>query len=506
MGAGDATGNGGDAPVGGFSVVVDPESVFLQPGQQAEVGVTITRDDGFDGNVVVTLSDLPANVGSVPLSIASGETEGTLSLLATTDVEQGTTDVIVRGVFGNTVATDALSLEVGGLPGSPDLAYGEDGLGILPPPPDVGDLYSVVQFDGKVVVVATVFNDNLDFLVARFDETGAPDEGFGDGGYVVTDFGDVSNRATGVAVQDDGKIVVSGATGSPAMGAVVRYTEDGALDEDFGDGGLVETNVTINFYPSRVVVQPTGEIVAAFSCDGPVDDDICLVRLTTDGDPDDSFSTDGELALDFETNGDILGDLTLQGDKIVVAGATSERDLAVARLLSDGDPDDTFLGGDPLIYDLPGTDEQATAVIAIPDDKLVVAGIAHGAGRFVVQLDDDGAVDQDFGTDGWILDLLQGSETATYWASMVRQPNGQLLLAGMSTDGTNIWPFIGSFDADGSRDWLFGEGGLVTLDFDVPIAAIGQIGLVGEHRFAIGLQQYDADAPSSTATVFQGWL
>jgi uncharacterized delta-60 repeat protein len=52
-----------------------------------------------------------------------------------------------------------------------------------------------------------------------------------------TDLGDSNALATGMAIQDDGKIVVSGRMDANTW--VVRYAPSGALDETFGDKGVV---------------------------------------------------------------------------------------------------------------------------------------------------------------------------------------------------------------------------------------------------------------------------
>ena len=80
------------------------------------------------------------------------------------------------------------------------------------------------------------------FALARYNTDGSLDTTFGSGGLVTTSFGDGDDVATGVAVQGDGQIVVSGTTlvdGSGNIGtathfALARYNTDGSLDTTFG--------------------------------------------------------------------------------------------------------------------------------------------------------------------------------------------------------------------------------------------------------------------------------
>ena len=67
--------------------------------------------------------------------------------------------------------------------------------------------------------------------VAQYKGDGGLDTSFGSGGRVVTDFG-ADDRASAVAVQADGRIVVGGGSGDGF--ALARYLADGSLDSGFG--------------------------------------------------------------------------------------------------------------------------------------------------------------------------------------------------------------------------------------------------------------------------------
>ena len=68
-----------------------------------------------------------------------------------------------------------------------------------------------MQADGRIVVAGQSSNkSNSDFAVARYGTNGAPDASFGSGGKLTIDFFGSFDGAENVAVQSDGKIVVSG--------------------------------------------------------------------------------------------------------------------------------------------------------------------------------------------------------------------------------------------------------------------------------------------------------
>jgi uncharacterized delta-60 repeat protein len=127
-----------------------------------------------------------------------------------------------------------------------------------------------LQADGKVVVVGGtgVEGANPMFAVVRYNPDGTLDPTFGGDGRVTTDFTGGADRATGVAVQPDGKIVVVGTAGADRRNprfAVARYEPDGDLDPTFGGGdGVVRTNFTPGFDAATdLALQGDGNIVAA---------------------------------------------------------------------------------------------------------------------------------------------------------------------------------------------------------------------------------------------------
>src|SRR5439155_18152885 len=98
------------------------------------------------------------------------------------------------------------------------------------------------QPDGKIVVAGytssggTAANPN-NFAVARLNADGSLDNSFDADGLATIDFG-FDDQATGVAVQPDGKIVVTGtASGASPDFAVARLNANGSPDTTFGPGG-----------------------------------------------------------------------------------------------------------------------------------------------------------------------------------------------------------------------------------------------------------------------------
>jgi len=128
-----------------------------------------------------------------------------------------------------------------------------------------------LQQDGKIVVggATGIFTD--DFALARYEVGGTLDTAFGGQGgipgVVLTDFG-LTDDARAVALQPDGKIVLAGSTNVNGTFdfALARYNNDGSLDSAFGTNGL---QITHFFSPGSqsaaesIAVQSDGRVVVA---------------------------------------------------------------------------------------------------------------------------------------------------------------------------------------------------------------------------------------------------
>ena len=144
-----------------------------------------------------------------------------------------------------------------------------------------------IQPDHKIVAVGTANlaigspNSSSSIGVVRYHPNGILDSSFGNEGVVLTQ---VQNRKTFGAssvLQPDGKILVGGNVdyvGSNEDFVLVRYTPEGLLDPEFGNDGVVITEISASADRiAEVALQADGKIVAAG--DGFVQDlEFVLVR------------------------------------------------------------------------------------------------------------------------------------------------------------------------------------------------------------------------------------
>lgn len=251
-------------------------------------GNDIARDIAVqaDGKIVIAgnsvTADGSANIivarlntdGSVDESFGQSE-DGTPNGFVATSLGQGddtATALVLQAdgkivVAGNRIAEDGSSnmivarYDAAGLPDATFGASGDDGTPEGFVNISLGDGNDVardvaLQADGKVVLVgdSVTADGSSNFVLARLNADGTPDDSFGaaeDGtpnGFVSTSLGEGNDFATGLAVQGDGKLVVTGyhQEGGSTNIAVARYDANGDLDQTFGTADDGTENGVVN--------------------------------------------------------------------------------------------------------------------------------------------------------------------------------------------------------------------------------------------------------------------
>ena len=153
--------------------------------------------------------------------------------------------------------------------GSVDSSFGINGLARLSFGYDLGDyaqLFDItVQRDGKIIAIGNngVFEYHL--VVARFTANGAVDSSFGGGkGYTSSFFEEGSSAAGTALVQEDGKIIVTGAYYNEiGYFVILRLKENGVVDSSFGENGITLTSFEgiTSLFSNSAAIQQDGKVV-----------------------------------------------------------------------------------------------------------------------------------------------------------------------------------------------------------------------------------------------------
>lgn len=325
-----------------------------------------------------------------------------------------------------------------------------------------------LQLDGKVVLAGTtLIGGVVQVGVARYDTTGVLDNTFDGDGKLFTGHGGsgIGTFASGtdVALQSDGKIVVSLMAGTTTQFGVVRLNSNGSVDGTVRTTILAGSNV-----PRAVRVQSDGKIVIVGSTSTASfgGEDFAAIRFNSDLTLDTSFSGDGKVRTDFDSfSGDIAYGFAIEADGSFVLGGTffdgTPRRFALLRYASDGTLD-TSLDIDGKRTDNLGSGVSSLRSVAVQSDgKIVAVGSVFGtfSNDFAVhRFNTDGTADTTFDGDGIATtDFSNGNDEAM---SVAIQSDGKILVAGRNTSAPTD-TLIARYNADGTPDTTFAGSGKI---------------------------------------------
>jgi uncharacterized delta-60 repeat protein len=200
-----------------------------------------------------------------------------------------------------------------------------------------------IQADGKIVAAGRAGGAGGRFALVRYKPGGTRDGTFAGDGKVMTDFTRSDDEARDVAIQTDGKIVAVGEGGpfGRMRFVLARYTDSGALDQAFsGDGRALGPPLGSAALGEAVALQADGKtVVSGLAWGGASSCETVAVvsRFSTDGAIDASFGTSGTAATSYEVANQ-ASDVVIQPDgRIVAVGAanfcTSKFTFVVLRYL-----------------------------------------------------------------------------------------------------------------------------------------------------------------------------
>ncbi len=313
--------------------------------------------------------------------------------------------------------------------GTLDTSFGTNGK-VIVDIPGFRAIKVALQSSGKLILGGSMSGG---LALARYSSSGTLDTTFGTGGFVVAGQRENGSLYFGdLVIQPDGKIVVVGTWetyGNHYPGVIARFNENGTLEPDF-DVMTVEFPNGLHHYFKGVAIQSDGKIVLSGSMltEDEGDGTIALGRFTAGPDPwlDPTFGTDGTVVTPFDGFQQGQGALALQADgKIVIAGtlynySTDTSDLVMARYTSNGTLD-TALGGNGIIITDLGQNETGNDLAIQRDGKILVVG--GGSSSLLLRYNPNGSLDTTFGDAGKVINDL-GSTSITI------QPDGKILTIG----------------------------------------------------------------------------
>jgi uncharacterized delta-60 repeat protein len=330
--------------------------------------------------------------------------------------------------------------------------------------------YPQALSDGSFVTTTT---SNGVTSIQRFTKAGKSDATFGGGsGKLQAPSGVSLNGVT--VLKDDSFIATGSTTDGVNTPVLVRYLEDGTLDEEYGTGGIITAPAgyedgwpTViwpnnpNSLPSLSGLQVRWS-ASIFDASGVyMTAQWCIARYTEDGEFDPTFGNNGYVA----DRGDDQFPQSLS-DGAFLLPTPSEGDTSIQRFTKDGKPDMTFAGrlGElqaPVGVSLSQVDS------VLKDDSFFVWGNTTDATRtpVLVRYLKNGTIDAAYGTGGVIKapSGFDGGYAHVIWPGNGVQPS----LAGLQVQWIGVWneqstnqaTTLAQYTAAGKIDTAFGNDG-----------------------------------------------
>ena len=347
-----------------------------------------------------------------------------------------------------------------------------------------------VMTDGKILmsgVYKPAGSSYFKIALIKFLSDGATlDNSFGVNGVADVSLGNqsaIGGMVNRIKIDANGNIYVIG-YGRPAnsvnKGFVCRFLPTGLIDNTFGTAGIFMVNVSgVANNPEQfcdIDIDASGNLYLAGIVRTAVLPpnigliDIIIVKLTSAGVLDPSFSGDGMQLNNFFVNQweYAYGIHVLANGKIIVGGYGGFPANAMAiRFNADGTLDNTFGTNGMTTVDIIGTNvgDEIYSMLVQPDGKIVLAGLGvnQAAGSTgesaIIRLNSDGSVDNTFGGgDGIFTHDVSGSNASDVIYKILLLPDGRYLCGGWSLGAGSRDFAVMRVNANGTLDNTFNNG------------------------------------------------
>ena len=326
-------------------ITVDPDGAIWL-GAYSRLGLGGEEDSGFTGSLV----RFNAN-GSLDRDFSS---DGKSLLPVSLDIEDGGNAAVQPG-GGYLVAryVKVGDAWVSGVSrnladGSLDTSFGNGGTATVPFywNEDLGQQASFsVQRDGSFFASAGYPSGEI--YIARFEATGALISSFGEAGalHLPASVGIHPSGTLDVSLQGDGKVLVTG------QATLTRLNPDGTLDSSFANGG----SLALDVHADALVIQDDGKILLAGASGGVA----TVIRLNADGSLDTGFGDQGQVRWGSESAPFAVADMIVLADGRLLIGGSQGTSAdgylaALVQLNPDGSLDHSFGNPDDDYYHLDG--------------------------------------------------------------------------------------------------------------------------------------------------------
>jgi uncharacterized delta-60 repeat protein len=321
---------------------------------------------------------------------------------------------------------------------------------------------AVLEPQGKIIIIGnfTQYNNVNKNGIARLNSNGQLDPTFN---YTDT----TTHEPTNLALQADGKLIVTFTDNYEKNNLLARLNTNGALDPSF----KVESRQGMSNFISlhAIAIQANGKIIIGGSVASGVENiNAYCERINADGRTDVTFDPD--------TKGTVINTISIQPNgKIVLSGFYKNNSIqkpyctnTLERINADGSTDPTF--NHYSATEGIGFNNYTTSIQS--DGKIILGGSFKHPQSGITRLNSDGAVDIHFNT-------VTGANGRV--STIVKQANGKFLVGGSfsSYNGVRCRRFT-RINADGSLDTKFND------QINAVDASVNCIALQSDQKIILG--------------------
>jgi uncharacterized delta-60 repeat protein len=258
--------------------------------------------------------------GTVTTAVGSDDDE------ALTVVLQKDGKIVAAGYSSNGTDRD-FALVRYNADGSLDMDFGVEGLVVTSVGNSDDEITGIVlRDDGSILIAGSALGTSGRVVVlGRYLADGTLDPGFADDGFSFTGVGDDA-QAESIVELDDQRILISGSySDSTTTGLMlVGYTADGQVDPTFGEDGVaVPADSATASAGYGMAVRDNGAILVAGSVGEEEKQNAALFQFTGTGAVDSDFEDNGVLVTAVSAEDDVLYDVAVTGDTIASIGYTT---------------------------------------------------------------------------------------------------------------------------------------------------------------------------------------
>ncbi|MEM9928669.1 MAG: T9SS type A sorting domain-containing protein [Bacteroidota bacterium] len=299
--------------------------------------------------------------------------------------------LVFTGSIGNTLQVHRYTAN-----GQPDTTFGDNGRFSYPAPASMVRAGSVdLQSDGKIIVAGhlKLVNETArSYLFFRLTPAGALDESFGTDGSTIIFGENASADLNGMRILGNDKIVATGKIRDNGVNMItMRLSPAGVLDTSFAENGISVISVSISDDDGWDIL-PAGNgdfIVGGRSINTrTTHTDFLLVKYLEDGTLDLDFGEDGIVITDPPGSSASLFTLLPQPNGGVLAGGATrtnssrDYDLLLIRYLANGALDPTFGTNGMSITDLGNSADWLWDITLTPSGDVIGCGRSDINGDF----------------------------------------------------------------------------------------------------------------------------